>query len=314
MSASEKNFKKSKVICWGLLLLSGILYGSTFSWMKIAVLNGANPLGGVYWFMLIATFTLGVIISLTNKIKFIDLSFLKICLTWGLISVVIPNLLFFFSAQQLQASMIALSIALVPILTLMGAILLQHEKWTVSRALGISLGALAVVLIFLPEVSLPKMGDSFYLLLIFAATGCYAIEHLYIEAKIPENANLIGLLFLVFTTATIILTPIVLLTGKFIIPSWPLTSMEISILSVALITLLDYFLITKLILWAGPVFTSQAAYIVTVAGIGWGVLIFQDRHSIWIWLAILLLLIGLTLVQPRDVVLRHPSGYKSEAT
>ena len=113
-----------------------------------------------------------------------------------------------------------------------------------------------------------------------------------------------GLLFLVFTTATIILTPIVVLTGKFIVPSWPLTAMEISILSVALITLLDYFLITKLILWAGPVFTSQAAYVVTVAGIGWGVLIFQDRHSIWIWLAMFLVLIGLTLVQPREVVLR----------
>ncbi len=304
MSTTKTDFKKSKILCWGLLLLSGILYGSTFSWMKVAVINGANPLGSVYWFTLIATLILGMVICFTNKIKSIDLSFLKICLIWGLISVVIPNLFFFFSAQQLQASLIALSIALVPILTLIGALILQREKWTVSRALGISFGAVAVILIFLPEMVLPKMGDSLYLLLIVIAAGCYALEHLFIEAKIPQSSDLVGLLFLVFASATVILTPIVILTRTFIVPSWPLGPMEISILSVALITLLDYFLITKLILWAGPVFTSQAAYIVTVAGIGWGVLIFQDRHSIWIWLAIFILLIGLTLVQPRDIKTR----------
>ncbi len=301
MTTVETKFKKSKIVCWGLLLTSGILYGSTFSWMKVAMANGANPLGSVYWFVLIASTILGLIICVTNKIKYIDPGFLKICFVWGLISVVIPNLLFFYSAQQLQASLIVIAIALVPILTLTGAILLQREKWTFGRALGISLGACAVALIFLPEVSLPSMGDTFYLLLIFAAAGCYALEHLFIETKIPQNSDLVSLLFLVFSSTTIILTPVVVLTGTFIIPSWPMGAMEISILTIALITLLDYFLITLLILWAGPVFASQAAYIVTVAGIIWGVLIFQDKHSAWIWLAILLLLIGLTLVQPRDV-------------
>ena len=50
---------------------------------------------------------------------------------------------------------------------------------------------------------------------------------------------------------------------------------------------------------AGPVFASQTAYVVTLSGVLWGMAIFSEAHSLWIWLSLLLMMVGLTLVRPR---------------
>jgi drug/metabolite transporter (DMT)-like permease len=102
-----------------------------------------------------------------------------------------------------------------------------------------------------------------------------------------------------FSSVSILLLPLILVTGTFFVPHWLLGIPEGAMIAVAAVTLLDYFFITLLILWAGPVFTSQAAYIVTLAGIVWGIVVFHESHSPWIWAAICTLMLGLKLVRPR---------------
>ena len=292
-------FKKSRALCWSVLLASGIIYGSSFSFMKIAASGGANPFGMVFWFAVLATAVLGAELAITGRLGRLEGGSLKFCVPWGILSVVLPNLCFFYAAGAIQASVIAMGIALVPNLTLAGAILLGRETLTARRAAGIARGGAAVMMILLPKSSLPKIGDTIFVLVAFAGAACYAVEHLYIEARAPTHVGVDQLLFLMFSSVTVLLLPVVLLTGTFFLPQWPLSSAEWAMIAVAGITLLDYFFITLLILWAGPVFTSQAAYIVTLAGVVWGSVFFQDRHSLWIWGAIATLMVGLTLVRPR---------------
>ena len=54
-----------------------------------------------------------------------------------------------------------------------------------------------------------------------------------------------------------------------------------------------------LIAYAGPVFATQVAYLVTIFGVAWGMVIFDERHSVWIWLSLAVMLAGLALVRPR---------------
>ena len=49
---------------------------------------------------------------------------------------------------------------------------------------------------------------------------------------------------------------------------------------------------------AGPVFASQCAYIVTISGVLWGIVIFAEVHSIWVWLSVVVMMAGLALVTP----------------
>lgn len=294
-------FMQKRLACWLLLLLSGIIYGSSFSLIKIATGEGAHPFGLTFWFALIAAVLLGAVQILRGR--FLQLRLLSphtfiFCASWSLLGTIVPNILFFTSAREIPAGVISMCIAMIPILTFVGAVLLRHDKLSPIRILGILLGAAAVLMIILPKTSLPEPEDTIWVLLTFIAAACYAVEHLYFASKAPSGVAIDLLLFLMFSMAAIILLPITLITGHFILPNWPIGSTELAVAAVSLITVTDYFFFAILIAWAGAVFTSQAAYIVTLSGVLWGMLIFGESHSIWIWAAIICLIMGASLVRP----------------
>ena len=49
----------------------------------------------------------------------------------------------------------------------------------------------------------------------------------------------------------------------------------------------------------GPLFASQSAYVVTLAGVFFGMAIFDEKHSLWVWASLLSMMVGLALVTPR---------------
>ena len=69
----------------------------------------------------------------------------------------------------------------------------------------------------------------------------------------------------------------------------------------AVLTAVAYTCFLHVIQSAGPVFASQTAYLITLAGVLWGMAIFGERHSPWIWAALALMLAGLSLVRPRQI-------------
>ena len=62
---------------------------------------------------------------------------------------------------------------------------------------------------------------------------------------------------------------------------------------------LAYVVFFELLLIAGPVTFSQVAYIVTLMGLAWGKIIFDEQHSGWVWLATGLIFGGVALVNWR---------------
>jgi drug/metabolite transporter (DMT)-like permease len=50
---------------------------------------------------------------------------------------------------------------------------------------------------------------------------------------------------------------------------------------------------------AGAVFASQVSYLVTATGVFWAMLLLGERFSPWVWLALVVMLSGVALVQPR---------------
>ncbi|MEO1840488.1 MAG: EamA/RhaT family transporter, partial [Pseudomonadota bacterium] len=60
-----------------------------------------------------------------------------------------------------------------------------------------------------------------------------------------------------------------------------------------------YGMFLYLVIFAGPVFASQTAYVVTLSGVLWGIMIFNDEHSLWVWLSLGVMMLALTLVAPR---------------
>ena len=67
----------------------------------------------------------------------------------------------------------------------------------------------------------------------------------------------------------------------------------------AIINATAYALFVICIEKSGPLFASQVGYIVTLAGVFWGIVIFNESHSIWVWVSLVTMLIGLMLVSPK---------------
>ncbi|MCY4179482.1 MAG: DMT family transporter [Litoreibacter sp.] len=291
---------KAHPLYWAVLLLSGVTFGASFSLFKIATGAGNDPLGLAFWYAALSAVLLAPLSMQTEgRWRWLNRSALNFCFIWGLFSTTLPSVFFFYAARELPAGIIALAIALVPIATFAGAIWLKHDQPSLKRCIGIGLGAVAALLVVLPETSLPERGDVVWMLLPFGVVLCYAGEHLYYALKAPAHAPPQGLLNVMFVGAALTLLPITLMTSTFHVPDFPPNKADLALLGVAVVTVLDYFLFMFLMARAGPVFTSQAAYVVTLAGVGWGMLLFGESHSIWIWTALVVALLGVTLVQPK---------------
>ena len=105
------------------------------------------------------------------------------------------------------------------------------------------------------------------------------------ERRVPAEADMIALLCGMLFAAVLLLVPIVWLSGAYMPLHWPWRTAEWAVMGMALISNLSYAAYLYLIQVAGPVFASQTGYVVTLSGVFWGMLIFGERHSPWVWLA-----------------------------
>ena len=80
---------------------------------------------------------------------------------------------------------------------------------------------------------------------------------------------------------------------------WPPDTAGLAIFGISFISAIAYTLYIYVIKITGPLFASQSAYVVTLAGVFWGMAIFKEEHSLWVWASLLSMMAGLALVTPR---------------
>ncbi len=297
MSRSQSN---AFLFGWSLLVLSGVIFGASFSLFKIAAESGQSPISLAFWYVTLSAALLAPFVFWKHWGHMrIGRSAFWFCFVWGTLSTTIPALLFFVAARELPAGIIAMAISFVPIATFAGAILLGHDEPSFVRCVGLGFGAAAALMVTIPETSLPEGSDAGWLVLPLGVVICYAAEHLFFALRVPPDARPETLLLLMFVFGAGTLLPLTLATGTLHAPFMSARMPDLALLGAAIVTVLDYFLFMALVIRFGPVFTSQAAYVVTIAGVGWGVLLLGETHSIWVWTAILVAVAGAMMVQPR---------------
>ncbi|MHA1152938.1 MAG: DMT family transporter [Alphaproteobacteria bacterium] len=284
---------------WAVVLFLGVIWGLTFSLAKIATAGGAHPLGITLWQALFGAVILGTVALLRRRPLSAKPWALQLYALCGLLGTVVPGILFFYAASRVPAGVLSITVTIVPILTFALSALFGLDRFGFLRIMGVLFGALAVALLVAPERSLPDPGAAPWVLAACVASACYAVENLVIALRMPDGVDPFTVAFGMFLAATAMLAPVVIATGSFVALAWPWGPVEWSIAGMAAVSALAYSLYIYLIGWTGPVFASQVAYAVTLAGVLWGMALFGERHSPWIWLSLALMLAGLALVAPR---------------
>tara|TARA_B100000686_G_scaffold259767_1_gene272310 strand:- start:79 stop:957 length:879 start_codon:yes stop_codon:yes gene_type:complete len=284
-----------------ILLFTGINWGLSFSIAKIVTNFQAHPFGITFWQSFVACIILFFFILYdARKNLFINFKLIFLYLQLSLIGLTIPSILFFYGAEHLPAGILSITVTLVPILTYVIGYLIGQEIFSFNRLIGVILGITSILIIVLPEQNLPEPHQVFWVFVTCICSLCYACQAVLISAKFSQKDSPIAMAFWMNFFSSIILLPIVIKFDYFIPLKLPFSLLEYSLFSLGIIEAICFSLLMYLIVSSGPLFASQVGYLVTLSGIIWGIIIFDEVLSIWIWIAVLLLFFGIYLVKPKE--------------
>lgn len=300
MAQSHFITASKKALPWAFLLFMGTAWGLSFSLGKIAVENGAKPFGVSQFQVMFA----GIILLLVTVIRKKPLSVLKdklgFVFTVAMLGAAIPGVLFYYAAPHVPAGVLSITVALIPLMTYGFSIPLKLERFSYIRFVGLVFGVLAICLIALPENSLPDPAALPWIFIACISAFCYAVENIILGFRSALTVGPIRLAMGMNMMAAITLLPITLLTDSFFVPSFPFQMVDYAVIGLGFITVVAYTMFVLSVALFGSVFSSQVGYIVTLTGVFWGMLIFEESPSLWIWLSLLAMIIGLALVTPRE--------------
>ncbi len=288
---------KFKLLAW--LSLLGIIWGSTIPLTKTAVSTGHNPLGLIAWQLIIATIFMVVLVIWRKSKIVIDAKHILFFAVIAFGGTLIPNFFSYIAAFHLPGGVMALVIALVPIFSLIIALTFRIERFVWMRMVGVFLGAAAIALLVLPESSLPDRSKVVYVFVGLIAPLFYGIEGNYLMLNQPTDTGPIATLFGASVVGLLVTVPLALLTGTFINPIDGIGVPELALTLSGILHVVAYVGYVWLVSQAGSVFASQVAYVVTPAGVITSILFLNERPSYFIYAALLILMIGLVMVQPK---------------
>lgn len=291
------------------LVVIGAGWGATQPLTKVAVSEGYRQFGLVFWQMIITGILMVSICVLTRRSIPFNLTTLGTYLVIALIGTILPNAASYQAIVHLPAGLMAILLSLVPMLAFPVAIMLGNETFGWARFAGLFFGLLGVVLIVAPEASLPDRAMLIFIPLAIVAPFFYAFEGNYVARWGTSGLDALQVLAGASIVGAVVALPLALFSGQWIDPRVIWDAPEYAFVASSLIHGLVYAGYVWLVSQAGPVFAAQVSYLVTAFGVFWAMIFLGERYSIWVWLAFGVLMIGLTLVQPRrNSVLAGPQS------
>ncbi len=278
----------------------GLLWALTIPLTKIAVSTGHAPVGLIFWQMLIGAVFTRAYLWLRRRPLPWDRIALRHYLVIGLLGTILPNSFSYLAAAQLPAGIMAIVVATVPMFSLLISLAFAIERFVPRRLAGVLLGGLAVVILVGPEASLPEPDKAVFVLVALVAPFCYGLEGNYVAVKTPPGydamaticgASLVGM----------VISGIVAWAGGYWVPMpGPWGPAEQAVVASALVHACVYSGYIWLVGVTSAVFASQIAYVVTLGGVLLSAMLLGERYSLWVFLALALMIAGLVLVQPRQ--------------
>ena len=284
---------------WLILGYMGIVWGLSFSLSKIAVGLGGTPIGLTFWTCLLTgLMLLFYTIIRGQKIRF-RLKDLQIILLLAFLGAMLPNMFFYYAAAHVSAGILSITITVVPIATYALSFILKLEAISARRITGVFFGVGAILVLVLPENSLPNKSEVIWIIVACLSSISYALENITLAIRGIDGIGPVRLSCGINLLAALILGVFSYFTDNFMPVPLPVTTLTWTILGISLIGATAYTLFVLTIANSGPLFASQVAFLVTISGVLWGILIFGEKHSSWVWLSLVLMLIGMSLVSPK---------------
>jgi len=290
----------SRALFFAVLVGSGLAWGSTQVLGKMAVSTGHLPAGLVLWQLCVGTLVTGAIVLARRRPVPLTRASLTFGLVVAVIGTLIPNTAFYISVVHLPAGVMSILISTIPLMAFPMAMALGMDRLGTGRVFGLLLGMGGVLLIALPQASLPDRAMVAFLPLAMLGPLFYAMETNFVARFGTAGMDPFQAMFLASACGAVICLPVALALGQVIDPTAPWGRAEMAISMSSVVHIFAYTAYVWLAARAGAVFAAQSSYIVTGSGLIWAMVVLDERFSGWIWAALVLLMAGIALVQPRQ--------------
>ncbi|MCR2786036.1 MULTISPECIES: DMT family transporter [unclassified Microbacterium] len=280
-------------------VLTGIIWGSSFLFMKVA-LEGVSPAQVVWSRLVLGALTLGLFVVLRRD------RLPRSIRIWGHMTVlalsfcVVPFLLFSWAQQFVTSGLASIYNATTPIMTaVMAWAVFRVEKLKPAQIAGILIGVAGVMVIIAPWQGLDLSQSLVAQLAILGATACYGFSLAYMRRFVSDS----GMSALMFSFLNIGIAALVILL---LTPVIALTPVRLDVwIVLSLITLgclgtgVAYIWNQNVLRAWGPTRASTVTYITPVVGVMLGIVLLGETLSWNEPVGALLVFLGILLAQNR---------------
>jgi drug/metabolite transporter (DMT)-like permease len=281
------------------LVAVALVWALTFPFTKIAVEGGYRTYGITLLSSSLTIVMLAVVVGLRRS---------GLPLHWGAIwryvmSGILGTVVFagttYKAAEHLPSGVITVCMATLPLVSFFVSLALQMERATAGRIAGLTLGLVGVLLIALPETSLPNPAAAIFIPLAILSVLSFAVEGIVLGKYGMGGLDPLQLLLGAAVVAVAMTAPIAWATGTLRLPQGAFCTAEWAIVGSAVANTAAYAGYFWIVGRAGPVFAAQGSYMVTGFGVLWSILLLGEVYSPWIWAGMVVILAGMTQVLPK---------------
>lgn len=285
-----------------LLLAVGCLIAAMLPLSKMAMAAGMTPLAYAFWQSLGGAILLYLASAWRASPVQPHPLHLRYALVSGLTAIAVPNALAFVLVAKVGAGLTATLYALPSLLTYGLALGLRMEQVSLSRGLGLSLAVLGCACILWPREASFVDSNSLWMAIGLGVPLSLAIGNIYRSRAWPKGAKSHQLAPAMLFSGALFLGLLIGLRGELKTLWLPGEASKLVAVQSCL-TALGYLGFFKLQRRTSPVFLSQIGYIITLAGLAWGVFMFGEKISTAVWAGIAIVLLGMALAnRPGSVV------------
>ncbi|MFG6403368.1 DMT family transporter [Microbacterium sp. P04] len=279
--------------------LTGIIWGSSFLFMKVA-LTGIAPAQVAWGRLVLGALTLGVFVVLRRERLPRTLTLWLHLAVVGVVFCVLPFLLFSWAQQYVTSGLASIYNAVTPIMTaVMAWAVFRVERLKAVQIAGIALGALGVVVIVGPWQGLDLDQSLLAQGAILAATACYGFGLAYMR-RFLSNSGLSPLSFafsyIALAAAVMVLLTPFIAVGPIRWDPWVVGSM---VLLGCLGTGVAYIWNQNALRAWGPTRASTVTYITPVVGVVLGMVVLGEPLAWNEPLGAVVVFLGILLAQDR---------------
>ncbi len=262
---------------WGMFALLGLVWGSSFLWIKVG-LQEVGPFTLVAYRLLFGALGMALVVAWKRP------AFPRHPWTWvqlailGLFNTALPFVLISWGEQQIESAMAAILNGTVPLFSLVLAhLLLEDDRITSGKVFGLVSGFLGVVLLTTRGLgSALFLGSLWGKGAVMLAALSYAGSSVFARRAFRDLSPFVQAFVPLLAADGMAWVMVPLVEGPLALPVAPLTWLALLWLGL-LGSCLAYILYYSLLHAVGPSRTTMVTYVFPLVGVVLGVLFLQER-------------------------------------